>query len=84
MEHPQSHNAACSSLPPTEAKSICRGLFWKGCSQVSMYWPGFNLKFIELLGLFMEAVMTVQVEICCAGQENHKPCLGILSARPCL
>lgn len=49
-----------------------------------MYWPGFNLKFIELLGLLMEATMTVQFGIWCPGQENHKPCLGTLSAGPCL
>lgn len=77
----------CPSLPPAtpppaEARSIFRGLSEKGCSQVSVYWPGFNLKFIDLLGLLTEATMTVQFGIWCPGQENHKPCLGALSAGP--
>lgn len=89
MGHPQPHNAVRPSLPPaapppTEAKLVFKGLFWRGCSQVSVYWPGVNLEFIELLGLFVEATLTVQFEIWCAGQENHTPCLGALTAQLCL
>ena len=36
-----SHTPAAS--PPAEAKSVFRGLSGKGCFQVSVYWPGFNL-----------------------------------------
>lgn len=55
LEYPQALFTVCPSLPPpTETKNIFKGSFWEGCSRVPVSWPGFNLKFIELLRLFME------------------------------
>lgn len=87
VAYPLPHTAPCPSLPlaappPTEANSVLKGLLWKGCSQVSVYWPGFKLEFLELLGLFKEDTMTVQFEICCPGQENHTPCEALHQPGP--